>query len=106
MNKELIELHKTNIKQWRITIATAIRENPNTFGIMDFGKNDDGNLLLSKEEFTEHFKGTYNDTIIDMIWDEMEKTDSNEVKFTTIHRFIQKSNIKSPHRRRESVHVC
>ena len=100
----MTKLYKENRKEWKTRVSTAIRENPKTFRMMDFGKNDDGNLLLSKDEFEDHFKGTYSSNIISMIWNELDKTDSNEVKFTTLHRFIQNITSNKRRERRNSVH--
>ena len=81
-----------------------MRNNPAQFKIMDFGMQDDGDNLLTKEEFLSHFKGGYNDEMNELLWNAMDKTDTDQVKFMEIHRFVNKVKKPSKTPRRTSIH--
>ena len=108
----MIAAYSKSKSKWRTKVARIIAANPERFQISQIGKQDDGNLLLSEEEFASHFENTpFNNELVSLIWNDLEKVknengkDTNEVTFTAVYRWVNLVK-KRKKRSKRVVYVC
>ena len=80
-------MYKEDKKGWKAKICSIIRDKADVFEIMDIkGSLEDGSV--TKDDFINHFKGTFDDETVDNIWKDLEKIDNTDtVTIMEIHRW-------------------
>ena len=93
MQTDLIKLHASDKKKWRLSTSKMIREHPTKFSILTVGTADDGDNLYTFDEFCSHFEASINNKqLLQLIYDDIDHHDDDHIKFIAIHRWM--NNVK------------